>query len=68
MTAVPVVYFSDVLCIWAYFSEMRVRALKEAFGDQIRFDHRFCSIFGDTARKMSTTWRDKGGMRVLIGI
>ncbi len=61
MTAVPIVYFSDVLCIWAYFSEMRVRALKEAFGDQIRFDHRFCSIFGDTARKMSTTWRDKGG-------
>jgi predicted DsbA family dithiol-disulfide isomerase len=61
MTAVPIVYFSDVLCIWAYFSEMRVRALKEAFGEQIRFDHRFCSIFGDTARKMSTTWRDKGG-------
>ncbi len=61
MTAVPVIYVSDVLCIWAYFSEMRLRALKEAFGDQIRFDHRFCSIFGDTARKMSTTWRDKGG-------
>jgi predicted DsbA family dithiol-disulfide isomerase len=61
MTAVPVVYFSDVLCIWAYFSEMRLRALKDAFGDQIRIDHRFCSIFGDTARKMTTSWRDKGG-------
>jgi predicted DsbA family dithiol-disulfide isomerase len=40
---------------------MRVQALKEAFGDQIRLDRRFCSIFGDTAGKMSTGWRDKGG-------
>jgi len=61
MTPVPIVYFSDVLCIWAYIAERRVKALKEAFGDQVQFEHRFCSVFGDTERKMATTWRDRGG-------
>ena len=61
MTPVPILYFSDVLCIWAYISERRVKALKDAFADQVQFDHRFCSIFGDTERKMATAWRDRGG-------
>lgn len=50
MTPVPIIYFSDVLCIWAYISERRVKALKAAFGDQVQFEHRFCSVFGDTER------------------
>ncbi|MDQ0463717.1 putative DsbA family dithiol-disulfide isomerase [Caulobacter ginsengisoli] len=60
MTPVPIVCFSDVLCIWAYIAQLRVDALKAAFGDQIRFEPRFCSVFGDTARKISTAWKDKG--------
>jgi predicted DsbA family dithiol-disulfide isomerase len=61
MTPVPIIYFSDVLCIWAYIAERRVKALKDAFGDQVQFEHRFCSVFGDTERKMATAWRDRGG-------
>ena len=61
MNPVPIIYFSDVLCIWAYIAERRVKALKDAFGDQVQFEHRFCSVFGDTERKMATTWRDRGG-------
>ena len=61
MNPVPIVYFSDVLCIWAHIAELRVEAVKAEFGEHIRFDYRFCSVFGDTARKMATTWRDKGG-------
>jgi len=60
MKTIPIIYFSDVLCIWAYIAELRVTAVKAAFGEQVRFEHRFCSVFGDTARKMATTWRDKG--------
>ena len=61
MTPVPIVYFSDLLCIWAYIAELRVDAAKAAYGEQVRFEHRFCSVFGDTARKIAAAWGDKGG-------
>jgi predicted DsbA family dithiol-disulfide isomerase len=58
---VPITYFSDMLCIWAYIAQFRVNELKAAFGDQIRIEPKFCSVFGASARKIATTWRDKGG-------
>jgi predicted DsbA family dithiol-disulfide isomerase len=60
MSVVKVSYFSDALCIWAYVAQARIDAVKEKFGDAVRFDHRFCSVFGDTAGKIAATWRDKG--------
>lgn len=60
MTVVQVSYFSDVLCIWAYAAQARIDAVKEKFGDTVRLDYRFCSVFGDAARKITSTWRDKG--------
>lgn len=60
MTPVPILYFSDVLCVWAYISELRVAAVRAAYGDQVRFDYRLCSVFGDTARKIPAVWRDRG--------
>ncbi len=60
MSVVEVTYFSDVLCIWAYASQARVDAVKEKFGDAVRIKHQFCSVFGDTASKITTTWNDKG--------
>ena len=61
MSSVEITYFSDILCIWAYVSEARVKAVKQKFGDAVRIEHRFCSVFGDTARKITSTWKDKGG-------
>ena len=60
MSVVQVSYFSDVLCIWAYATQARIDAVKERFGDTVRLDYRFCSVFGDTGRKIASTWRDKG--------
>src|SRR5665811_2246292 len=60
MTVVQVSYFSDVLCIWAYATQARIDAVKEKFGDTFRLDYRFCSVFGDAARKITSTWKDKG--------
>lgn len=60
MTVVQVSYFSDILCIWAYAAQARIGAVKEKFGDMVRLDYRFCSVFGDTARKIISTWHDKG--------
>ena len=61
MSVVEVTYFSDVLCIWAYASQARVNAVKEQFGDAVRIKHHFCAVFGDTARKITSVWNDKGG-------
>jgi predicted DsbA family dithiol-disulfide isomerase len=61
MSAVEIKYFSDILCIWAYISQARVDAVKETFGDSVQIKHQFCSVFGDTAGKITSTWKDKGG-------
>lgn len=60
MSVVEVSYFSDVLCIWAYATQARIDAVKEKFGDAVRLDYRFCSVFGDTARKIASSWKEKG--------
>lgn len=56
-----IAYFSDVLCVWAYIAQLRLDALAHTFGDQVRIERRFCSVFGDTARKIATQWGAKGG-------
>jgi len=61
MSVVEITYFSDVLCIWAYASQARIDAVKEKFGDDVRIRQQFCSVFGDTARKVSSAWNDRGG-------
>ena len=60
MTGIQVSYFSDMLCIWAYAAQARIDAVKEEFGDTVRVDYRFCSVFGDTAGKITSTWQSKG--------
>ena len=61
MSVVEITYFSDVLCIWAYVSQARVDAIKSKFGNDIHVEHRFCSVFGNTIHKISSSWKDKGG-------
>jgi predicted DsbA family dithiol-disulfide isomerase len=61
MSTVEIKYFSDILCVWAYISQARIDAIKEKFGDAVRIEQRFCSVFGDTATKIATAWKDKGG-------
>ena len=60
---VDVMHFSDVLCVWAYVSEARINALKEKFGDLLRLNYRFCSVFGDAAGKIQSAWKDKDEYR-----
>ena len=60
MGAIEITYFSDVLCIWAYASQARIDEVKEKFGDAVRIKQQFCSVFGDTASKITATWTDRG--------
>jgi predicted DsbA family dithiol-disulfide isomerase len=61
MNVVEIAYFSDVLCIWAYVSQARIDAVKDTFGDAVRIEPRCCSVFADTAGKVASAWKDKGG-------
>jgi predicted DsbA family dithiol-disulfide isomerase len=61
MPPLPILYFSDILCVWAYFSELRLDQARRDFGARIQFQHRFCQVFGDVPGKMAAGWRDKGG-------
>jgi predicted DsbA family dithiol-disulfide isomerase len=61
MSLVKITYFSDILCIWAYLSQARIDAVNEKFVDGVRIEHRFCSVFGDTAHKIAASWETRGG-------
>jgi predicted DsbA family dithiol-disulfide isomerase len=61
VSQIPILYFSDALCIWAHVAQLRVDAVQRAFGDTVRFEHRFCSVFGDTARKIPSLWGEAAG-------
>jgi len=59
--ALPVDYFSDVLCIWAYAAEARVEELARKLGDRVAISRRYLSVFGDTATRIGVGWRERGG-------
>jgi len=61
MSALKIVHFSDVLCVWAYIGQASLLRLVEKFGDKIDVEEHFCSIFPDTQTKINKAWRDRGG-------
>lgn len=61
MRTIEITYFSDVLCIWAYVAQARIDAVKEKFGNTVQIKHHFCSVFGDTAQKIPSSWGKQDG-------
>lgn len=61
MSALKIVHFSDVLCVWAYVGQADLFRLVEKFGDRIEVEEHFCSVFPDTETKISKAWKDRGG-------
>ena len=61
MSALKIVHFSDVLCVWAYIGQDSLFKLVEKFGDRIEVEEHFCSIFPDTQTKINKAWHDRGG-------
>lgn len=53
-------YYSDVLCVWAYFSQIKVDQLKADFGDQIEIREHFLSLFGNNHERIAIGWEDGG--------
>tara|TARA_R110002074_G_C12534430_1_gene665172 strand:- start:2551 stop:3234 length:684 start_codon:yes stop_codon:yes gene_type:complete len=61
MSALKIVHFSDVLCVWAYVGQASLFRLVEKFGDRVQVEEHFCSIFPDTQTKITKAWHDRGG-------
>jgi len=61
MTALRIVHFSDLLCIWAYIGQDSLYKLTEQFDGRIEVEVHFCSVFPDSQTKIERTWRERGG-------
>ncbi|PAX52481.1 DsbA family oxidoreductase [Brunnivagina elsteri] len=62
MKPIRIFYFSDVLCVWAYITQIRIEELKTAFPDDIEIDYHFVPVFGNAHEKLENGWRDRGGL------
>ena len=62
MEPIRILYFSDVLCVWAYLAQIRLNQLEATFKDKVVVEHHFVSVFGNAREKLETRWRDRGAM------
>jgi len=61
MAAVRISYFSDILCIWAYVTQVRLEQIVRDFADRIEIEAHYCSVFPDAWGKIESQWRAKDG-------
>ncbi len=61
MSKVNILYFSDLLCIWAYIADKRLEELANNLGSAIEIDAHYCSVFPDAWAKIKTNWKSRGG-------
>lgn len=54
-------YFSDVLCVWAYVSQVRLDELRRHYGDALVVHYHFLPIFADTENRIGDGWKKRGG-------
>jgi len=60
---IDVAYYTDMLCVWAYVSEIRLTELKKQFGSQINIHYHFTPIFGCTDHRIGGAWKERGGFK-----
>lgn len=60
---IRITHFSDMLCVWAYASQIRMDELSNEFGRDIEIDYHFCEVFGDVPGKMASQWAERGGIQ-----
>ncbi|HIE56310.1 MAG TPA: disulfide bond formation protein DsbA, partial [Chromatiaceae bacterium] len=58
----PVVidYYTDMLCVWAYFGQVKVDELKREFGERIVVNYKFIPLFGCCESRIGQGWEDGG--------
>lgn len=59
---VEVMYFTDILCIWAYLAQIRIDKMKTTFGASIVLHNHFIPVFGSVKLKLEKNWSSQGGV------
>ncbi len=59
--SVDLSYYSDILCVWSYVSEIRLQELREKLGDRVDLSYHFITLFGCTRKRIAEGWSDRGG-------
>ena len=62
MTVIRITQFSDILCVWAYVSQVRYDELQTRFPGQTSMEYHFVSVFGDVQAKLQRQWSKRGGL------
>ena len=62
MSQIRIDHYSDVLCIWAYVSHIRMEELIQSFGSKIDVHYHFFPVFGDVPGKIEKSWAHRGGV------
>ncbi|TVZ39882.1 putative DsbA family dithiol-disulfide isomerase [Alteromonadaceae bacterium 2753L.S.0a.02] len=62
MAVIQVDHYSDVLCIWAYVSQVRVAELISEYAERVDVKFHFFPVFGDVPGKMQKSWAHRGGI------
>ena len=62
MDKIKIQHFSDVLCVWAYVSQIRIDELKQQFGEQVELEYHYVSVFGHAHQKLQAQWSHRGGV------
>lgn len=60
---IQILYFFDVLCVWAYIAQVRIEELKSTFKQRVALDYHCVPVFGDTQQKFTQQWGDRGGLQ-----
>ncbi len=63
MNKIQITHFSDVLCVWAYVSQIRINELIQNFDNDIEIEFLLFSVFGNTLPKIDKQWENKGGRK-----
>jgi predicted DsbA family dithiol-disulfide isomerase len=61
MEPVRALYFTDVLCVWAYLNQVRIDELRAKLEEHVSVESRFCSVFGNVPGKLEEKWSQRGG-------
>jgi predicted DsbA family dithiol-disulfide isomerase len=54
-------YFSDILCVWAYVSQIRLDELQHRYGTDVVVHQHFIPVFGSTEHRIGRGWSERGG-------
>lgn len=61
MARLQITHYSDVLCVWAYVSQIRINELIDNFEDKIELEYLLFPVFGNAVDKIDQNWESKGG-------